>query len=144
MWDEINYPFPNFTGCTVIFVDTMTSHERHGVSNQQQIDCLHTSLFGLATETSKHCISGPLWREAVTGIFHSQMASNAVTGEFPAQRPVTRSFDVLFDLRLDRRLSKRSRRWSGCPAVREKSGKFQTWQKSGKSQGILLKVREKN
>ena len=33
---------------------------------------------------------------------------------------------------------------SGCPAVREKSGKFQTWQKSGKSQGILLKVREKN
>ena len=32
---------------------------------------------------------------------------------------------------------------AGCPAVREKSGKFQTWQKSGKSQGILLKVREK-
>ena len=30
-----------------------------------------------------------------------------------------------------------------CPAVREKSGKFQTWQKSGKSQGILLRVREK-
>ena len=35
-------------------------------------------------------------------------------------------------------------RLAGCPAVREKSGKFQTWQKSGKSQGILLKVREKN
>ena len=32
---------------------------------------------------------------------------------------------------------------AGCPAVREKSGKFQTCQKSGKSQGILLKVREK-
>ena len=32
---------------------------------------------------------------------------------------------------------------AGCPVVREKSGKFQTWQKSGKSQGILLKVREK-
>ena len=32
---------------------------------------------------------------------------------------------------------------TGCPAVREKSGKFQTWQKSGKSQGILLKAREK-
>ena len=31
----------------------------------------------------------------------------------------------------------------GCPVVREKSGKFQTWQKSGKGQGILLKVREK-
>ena len=27
-------------------------------------------------------------------------------GEFPAQRPVTRSFDVFFDLRLGKRLSK--------------------------------------
>ena len=30
------------------------------------------------------------------------------TGEFPAQRPVTRSFDVFFDLRLYKRLSKHS------------------------------------
>ena len=29
-----------------------------------------------------------------------------ITGEFPSQRPVTRSFDVLFDLRLNKRLSK--------------------------------------
>ena len=29
-------------------------------------------------------------------------------GEFPAQRPVTRSFDVYFDLRLNKRLSKQS------------------------------------
>ena len=27
-------------------------------------------------------------------------------GEFPTQRPVTRSFDVFFDLRLNKRLSK--------------------------------------
>ena len=27
-------------------------------------------------------------------------------GEFPVQRPVTRSFDVFFDLRLNKRLSK--------------------------------------
>ena len=31
-----------------------------------------------------------------------------VTDEFPAQRPMTRSFDVLFDLRLNKRLSKQS------------------------------------
>ena len=31
-----------------------------------------------------------------------------VSGEFPAQRPVTRSFDVLFDLLLNKRLSKQS------------------------------------
>ena len=32
-------------------------------------------------------------------------------GEFPAQRPVTRSFDVFFDLRLNKRLSKQP--WGG-------------------------------
>ena len=30
------------------------------------------------------------------------------TGEFPSQRPVTRSFGVFFDLRLNKRLSKQS------------------------------------
>ena len=32
-------------------------------------------------------------------------------GEFPTQRPVTRSFDVFFDLGLNKRLSKQSRGW---------------------------------
>ena len=32
-------------------------------------------------------------------------------GEFPAQRPVTRSFDVFFDLRLNKRLSKQPWGW---------------------------------
>ena len=32
-------------------------------------------------------------------------------GEFPAQRPVTRSFDIFFDLRLYKRLSKQSWGW---------------------------------
>ena len=33
------------------------------------------------------------------------------TREFPAQRPVTRSFDIFFDLRLNKRLSKQPRGW---------------------------------
>ena len=37
--------------------------------------------------------------------------NSPVTSEFPAQRPVTRSFDVFFDLRLNNRLSKQS--WFG-------------------------------
>ena len=37
--------------------------------------------------------------------------NSPVTGEFPSQRPVTRSFDVLFDLRLNKRLSKQSSGW---------------------------------
>ena len=32
-------------------------------------------------------------------------------GEFPAQRPVTRSFDVFFDLRLNKQLSKQPWGW---------------------------------
>ena len=34
--------------------------------------------------------------------------NSPVTGGFPSQRPVTRSFDVFFDLRLNKRLSKQS------------------------------------
>ena len=45
------------------------------------------------------CVTGPLCGE-FTG-----------PGEFPAQRPVTRSFDVFFDLRLNKRLSKQSWGW---------------------------------
>ena len=37
--------------------------------------------------------------------------NSPVPGEFPAQRPVTRNFDVFFDLRLNKRLSKQSRGW---------------------------------
>ena len=37
--------------------------------------------------------------------------NSPVTGEFPAQWPVTRSYDVFFDLRLNKRLSKQSWGW---------------------------------
>ena len=37
--------------------------------------------------------------------------NSPVTGEFPSQKPVTRSFDVFFDLCLNKRLSKQSWRW---------------------------------
>ena len=37
--------------------------------------------------------------------------NSPVPGEFPAQRPVTRNFDVFFDLRLNKRLSKQSWGW---------------------------------
>ena len=43
--------------------------------------------------------------------------NSSVTGEFPAQRPVTRSFDVFFDLHLNKRLSKQSwDRWFETPS----------------------------
>ena len=39
------------------------------------------------------------------------VGNSPVTGEFPSQRPVTRSFDMFFDLRLNNRLSKQSWGW---------------------------------
>ena len=38
------------------------------------------------------------------------VGNSPAAGEFPSQRPVTRSFDVFFDLWLNKRLSKQSRR----------------------------------
>ena len=37
--------------------------------------------------------------------------NSPVPGEFPAQRPVTRSFDVFLDLRRNKRLSKQPEGW---------------------------------
>ena len=37
--------------------------------------------------------------------------NSSVPGEFPAQRPVTQSFDVFFDLGLNKRLNKQSGGW---------------------------------
>ena len=37
--------------------------------------------------------------------------TDRLCGEFPSQRPLTRSFDVFFDLRLNKRLSKQSWGW---------------------------------
>ena len=51
--------------------------------------------------------------------------NSPVPGEFPTQRPVTRSFDVFFDLRLNKRLSKQSWRWwfetLSCPLWRHRN-----------------------
>ena len=54
--------------------------------------------------------------------------NSPVPGEFPTQRPVTRSFDVFFDLRPNKRLSKQSWCWwletLSCPIWRHCNGNF--------------------
>ena len=60
------------------------------------------------------------WRhqiETFSALLALCVGYSPVTAEFPAQRPVTRSFDVFVDLRLNRRLRKQSRcRWFGTPS----------------------------
>ena len=54
------------------------------------------------------------WRhqvETFSALLAICAGNSRVPGEFPAQRPVMRSFDVLFDLRLNKRLNKQSLGW---------------------------------
>ena len=56
----------------------------------------------------------PWWRhqmETFSALLALCAGNSLVSGEFPAQRPVTRSFDVFFDLRPNKRLSKQSWGW---------------------------------
>ena len=54
------------------------------------------------------------WRhqmETFSALLAICAGNSPVPGEFPTQRPVTRSFDVFFDLRLNKPLSKQSWGW---------------------------------
>ena len=56
----------------------------------------------------------PWWRhqmETFSTLLALCVGNSPVSGEFPAQRPVTRSFDVFFHLCLNKRLSKQSWCW---------------------------------
>ena len=67
----------------------------------------HSAFFSMTTSTD-----GNIFR--VTG---PSCGNSPVTGEFPSQRPVTRSFDVFSDLCLNKRLSKQSwSRWFETPS----------------------------
>ena len=55
--------------------------------------------------------------ETFSALLALYAGNSLVTGEFPFQRPVTRSFDVFFDLSLNKCLSKQSRRrWYETPS----------------------------
>ena len=56
----------------------------------------------------------PWWRhqmETLSVLLAFCAGNSPVTGEFPAQRPATRSFDVFFDLHLNKWLSNQSWGW---------------------------------
>ena len=62
----------------------------------------------------------PWWRhqmETSSALLSLCAGNSPVTGEFPSQRLVTRSFDVFFDMCLNKRLSKQPRRrWFETPS----------------------------
>ena len=93
--------------------------------------CLFKSLLRLTPQvTSMFHITGLSWGESTGSFPHKgpvtwwrhqmetfsallaiRAGNSPVPGEFPAQRPVTQSFDVFFDLRLNKWLSKQSWGW---------------------------------
>ena len=66
-----------------------------------------------ARDPWRQSLAKPWWRhqmETLSALLALCAGNSPVTGEFPSQRPVTRSFDVFFDLRLNQKLFKQSRR----------------------------------
>ena len=102
----------------VLHVRHITKHWEHGKPGVQTRHAVdhghHQRVSGIAR------VTWSWWRHQMK-IFSASLAfcagNSPVTGEFPAQMPVTRSCDVFFDLRLNKRLSKQSiRRWFGTPS----------------------------
>ena len=84
------------------------------VSNINIPTSIHTSSSTENTVIRLHISHYSSWRHQMETFFAllTICAGNSpVTGKFPAQRPVTRSFDVFFDLRLNKRLSKQWWGW---------------------------------
>ena len=75
----------------------------------------------------------PWWRhqmETISALLAICAGNSPVPGEFPLQRPVTRSFDVLFDLHQNEWLSKQLWGWwfetLSCPLWRHRNAEYRS------------------
>ena len=82
------------------------------VIKQRIRDCAHNANTIGSHYNMANC--NTWWRhqmETFSALLAICAGNSPVTGEFPAQRPVTRNFDVFFNLRLNKRLRKQSWGW---------------------------------
>ena len=85
--------------------------------SERHVRYQHTHVSTERQQLTKTRASGPpvpWWlhpMEKFSALLAFYAGNSPVTGEFPAQRPVTRSFDVFFDQRLNRQFSKQWRPW---------------------------------
>ena len=82
---------------------------------------IHTQISNTLRQSKRPLMTVCTWRRHEMETFSALLVlcagNSPVTGEFPSQRPVTRSFDAGFDLRQNKRLSKQSRhRWFEAPS----------------------------
>ena len=66
---------------------------------------------GLGKQSGRLCFMMTSSNGNIFRVTSHLCGNSPVPGEFPTQRPVTRSFDVYFDLRPNKRLSKQSWGW---------------------------------
>ena len=82
------------------------------ICGESATDVCMRSKLSLAVACS--CQHHTWWRHQMETFFALLalcVGNSPVTGEFPSQRPVTRSFDIFFDLHLNKWLSKESWGW---------------------------------
>ena len=90
-------------------------------------------------------IPSPWWRhqmETFSALLAICAENSPVPGEFPTQRPVTRSFDVYFDLRPNKGLSKQLWGWwfetLSYPLWRHRNARVYFWQNFFIQKNIFL------
>ena len=111
------YLLPKYTSYIIYFTHALT-HRHHTISRWQEEksnknDSSASAQFGQHNNNSKDkqesareiqvIPQSPWWchqRETFSALLVLWEGNSPVTGEFPSQRPVTRSFEVFFDLRL--------------------------------------------
>ena len=102
------------------FVWVVSLHEPRVICFSLQIKCLSAYrgevLFFQTNPIFRQLLPAVItwWRhqmETFSALLALCAGHSPVTGEFSAQRPVTRSFDVFFDLRLNKGLCKQSWGW---------------------------------
>ena len=98
-----------------------------------QSSCCDTRILwsnlGFFSEEQQRLLYQAWWRhqmETFSTLLAICAGNSPAPGEFPAQRPVTRSFDVFFDLHPNKRLSKQWWGWwfetPSCPLWRHRNG----------------------
>ena len=129
------FPFLNIRCFPAVYLKTTVANCILLLSSSDDIGCWPsnsvTECTGKPQAYSSHVQVQPCawWRhqmETFSALLAICAGNSPVPGEFPAQRPVTRSFDVFFDLRLNKRLSKQSWGWwfeaLSCPVWRHRNG----------------------
>ena len=110
---DVYSPSDNLLYC----IDGLMQERRNSIVNVRTgvTSFLHQPIGMNKCVTDPRFLVTTWWRhqmETLSALLAICPGNSPVPGEFPAQRPVTRSFDVFFDLRLNKRLRKQS--WGWC------------------------------